>query len=285
MDMALDMTTTLSKVSVHQFSAPDSVRRRGQWRAACRLSSWQEVSPTPTAQTANATLQSTMLEPYALAFGRFCSLICFSMPGNVDPERPLTPVANIHRCWSPAKQTPPAPEDPPRLKACGLLYYLGCTDSTPHCTGLSTTAKDSALNSLVGAYKPLRSPPSSLALHHDSSIGRPHRLHRPQQDTVKLAKPRPYQQPRVYLKDRSSSYTMVRTVPQSLNMQSILIIAKANGIAPEPTLHCTMVIHKYTCGHTKSEVAACAVSKRTKCGVMTPRNVSHNTICLPCGGG
>jgi hypothetical protein len=45
-----------------------------------------------------------------------------------------------------------------------------------------------------------------------------------------------------------------------------------------------MVIHKYTCGHEKQEVAACAVSKRTKCGVMTPRNVSHNTICLTCGG-
>ena len=63
-----------------------------------------------------------------------------------------------------------------------------------------------------------------------------------------------------------------------------LTLSKANGIAPEPVLHCTKVFHKYICGHTKIEIAACAVSKRTECGVMNPRHVSHNSICLPCGG-
>lgn len=43
---------------------------------------------------------------HPLALCRFCPLICFCMPDSVNSERPLTPVASVHRCWSPAKQTP-----------------------------------------------------------------------------------------------------------------------------------------------------------------------------------
>ena len=48
---------------------------------------------------------------------------------------------------------------------------------------------------------------------------------------------------------------------------------------------CIQVTHQYRCGHVKIDKAPCAVSKRTKCGVLNTRTVQHNTKCFECGGG
>ena len=79
---------------------------------------------------------------------------------------------------------------------------------------------------------------------------------------------------------RPQPTTTIKVLPSP---QSYVISTMRTSSSSGPINMCRLLIHKYSCGHSKTDVAPCAGHRGGGCSGTTEKTVTHKEKCARCG--